>query len=345
MNEKDYGGAAKFRNTGKSVKGNSVAAPDKDKSKKMKKEISVEDFSEFEEEYEEFDEDKILEAGKIASQVREYVKQIVKPGVPLLEIAEKTEAKIVELGGKPAFPVTTGINDVAAHCTPAPGDETIASGLLKVDFGAHVDGWISDTSISFDLEGSEENKKLIEAAEKALEAGLKKVKQGVKISEIGKAVQETLESYKATPVMNLTGHSISHYDVHSGLSIPNYDSRSDEILEGGLIAIEPFATFGNGRVYDGKPSGIYQLVSDRNVRSPIARKILDFVAEEYQTLPFCSRWIVKKFGNMALFGLKQLEDNGNLHQFEQLIETSHKNVAQAEHTVFVSDEKVEVTTE
>ncbi len=343
MNEKDYGGSAKFRNTGKSVKGNSEVAIS-DKSNKMKKEISLEDLEALDEDYEEFDEEKILEAGKIASQVMKYVREIVKPGVKLLDIAEKVEAKIEELGGKPAFPVNTSMNDVAAHYTPAPGDETVASGLLKVDFGAHVDGWISDTSISFDLDGTEENKTLIEAAEKALEAGLKKVKPCVKLSDIGKAVQETAESYKATPVINLTGHSISHYDVHSGLSVPNYDNGSDETFEGGLIAIEPFTTFGNGRVYDGKPSGIFQLISDRNVRSPIARKILDYVAEEYQTLPFCSRWIVKKFGNMGLLGLRQLEANGNLHQFEQLIETSHRNVAQAEHTVFVTDEGVQITT-
>ena len=132
--------------------------------------------------------------------------------------------------------------------------------------------------------------------------------------------------------------------MHSGLTIPNYDANSSEILGEGVCAVEPFATFGNGKVYDGKASGIYSLESDRNVRSPIARKILDFVNEEYSTLPFCSRWIVKKFGNMALFGLKQLEDNGNLHQFGQLIESSHKNVAQAEHTVLVEKNKVEITT-
>ena len=336
MNEKDYGGAAKFRNAGKAVKGNSETAA-LDKGRRAK--IEFEDSDD-----EEFDEEKTLKAGKIASQVREFVKQIVKRDVPLLEIAEKIEAKIVELGGKPAFPVNTSMDDVAAHYTPSPGDNTVASGLLKVDFGAHVDGWISDTSISFDLDGTEENKKLIEAAEKALESALKKVRSGVRLSEIGKAVQDTLESYKANPVINLSGHSISRYDVHSGLTIPNYNNKSDETIDEGLIAIEPFATFGNGRVYDGKPSGIFQMINDRNVRSPIARKILDYVIEEYSTLPFCSRWIVKKFGNMALFGLRQLEANGNLHQFEQLIESSHRNVAQAEHTIFISDKGVKITT-
>ncbi|GAI77416.1 unnamed protein product, partial [marine sediment metagenome] len=56
-------------------------------------------------------------------------------------------------------------------------------------------------------------------------------------------------------------------------------------------------------------------------------------------------WLVKKFGTKALFGLRQLEENGNLHQFAQLIEVSHNKVAQAENTILIDEEGVKVTTE
>jgi methionyl aminopeptidase len=285
-----------------------------------------------------------LKAGKIAEQVREWIKPQIKKDILLLEIADRIEKKIAELGGKPAFPVNLSINDIAAHYTPAFDDKEKAHGLLKVDFGVHVDGWVADNAFSVDLENSEENRKLILAAEKALQNALVKVKQGINLSEIGREIQKTIEFYKATPIINLSGHSISHYDLHAGTTIPNYDNETKEILEEGIFAIEPFATFGNGKVYDGRPSSIYYLVDERNVRSPIARKILDFVIEEYSTLPFCSKWIVRKFGQGALFGLKQLEDNGNLHQFSQLIEVSHRNVSQAEHTILVEENKIEITT-
>lgn len=333
MTEKSYGGAAPFRKQlkdEKNISGNNFT----EREKRTKREPEESDF----------DRQKILKAGEISSKVKEYIKQIVKKDVSLLEIADKIENKTAEFGGKSAFPVNLSINDVAAHYTPSFDDKTLAHGLLKVDFGVHVDGWIADTAVSIDLENNEENRKLIEAAEKALGNALKIMKPEITFGEIGKEIQKTIESYKATPIINLSGHSISHYDLHAGATIPNYDNGSDEILEGGVYAIEPFATFGNGKVYDGKPSGIYELVNDRNVRNPTARKILDFIAEEYSTLPFCSRWIVRKFGQGALFGLKQLEDNGNLHQFEQLIEVSHRNVAQAEHTVIVEKDKTEITT-
>ncbi|MFZ1970662.1 MAG: type II methionyl aminopeptidase [Candidatus Nanoarchaeia archaeon] len=333
MTEKNYGGAAPFRKQGKGLKEISgTKFMEKEKKAKIESEES------------DFEKQKILKSGKIASQVRELIMQIVKKDVLLVEIADKIEDRIVELGGKPAFPTNLSINDIAAHYTPSFEDKTKAHGLLKIDFGVHIDGWIADTSTSIDLDNTDENKTLIKAAEEALANALKIARNGVTFGEIGKEIQRTIESYKAYPIINLSGHSVSYYDLHSGATIPNYDNGSKTVMEEGTYAIEPFATFGNGRVYDGKPSGIYSLVDEKNVRSPIARMVLDYIIKEYSTLPFCSRWIVKKFGQSALFGLKQLEDNGNLNQFDQLIEVSHKNVAQAEHTLIVEKDKILITT-
>ena len=289
--------------------------------------------------------EKIIQAGKIAKEVREWIKPQIKKDMPLLEIAEKIESKIVELGGKSAFPTNLSINELAAHYTPSYDDKTLAHGLLKIDFGVHIDGWIADLAFSIDLENNEENKKLIESSEKALENATKITKKGTQLNEIGKTIQETIESFGFSPVINLSGHSMEKYDLHAGLTVPNIDDNKNIKIENGLFAIEPFSTTGSGKVHDGKPSGIYMLISEKNVRSPIAREVLKFIEEEYQTLPFCSRWIVKKFTTRGLFGLKQLEDNGNLHQFAQLVEKQGTKVAQAEHTIFVDDKEVIVTTD
>ena len=59
-------------------------------------------------------------AGKIAQEVVKLLKAETKPGVSLLEIAEKGEAKIRELGGKIAFPINISMNEIGAHYTPFP---------------------------------------------------------------------------------------------------------------------------------------------------------------------------------------------------------------------------------
>ncbi len=291
---------------------------------------------------------KILHAGKIASETREYAKSIIKKNMLLLEIAEKIEKKIIELGGKPAFPVNTSINEIAAHYTPSSDDKTLSHGLLKVDFGVHIDGWCSDQSFSMDLENSEENKKLIQASKDALENAIKIINQqdNLTTGEIGKTIQKTIESQGFSPIINLSGHQIEQYNLHAGLTIPNIDNKSTETISQGLYAIEPFVTNGNGKVRDGKPSGIYMLTNPKTPRMPIAREVLEYIGEEYQTLPFCSRWIVKKFGIKALFALKQLEQSGSLHQFPQLVESSNSKVAQTEHTILINENgEVIVTTE
>ncbi len=288
--------------------------------------------------------EKIIRAGKISSEVKAYARTIIKKGIPLLEIAEKIESKIIELGGKPAFPTNLSIDDITAHYTPSHDDETLAHGLLKIDLGVHIDGWVADTAFSVDLENSEENKKLIEASEKALENAIKNINSSTTLSQIGKKVQDTIESYGFSPIINLSGHSIEKNDLHSGLTIPNTDNGQQTPIGLGIRAIEPFATSGSGKIYEGKLSGIYALTDDKNVRSPIAREILFYIAEEYQTLPFCSRWLVNKFGTKALFGIKELERNGNLHQFEQLIEITHKPVAQSEHTLLIEKDGTIITT-
>lgn len=288
----------------------------------------------------------ILKAGQIEKQVKDYARSFIKKDMPLLEIAEKIEDKIIELGGKVAFPTNLSIDEVAAHYTPSYNDETLAHGILKVDIGVQIDGWIADSAFSLDLENSKENKELIKASEEGLNAAISCVKQGKSLGELGKAVQEAIQNKGFNPIINLTGHEMDNYQLHAGISILNVENSRKEKLEIGLYAIEPFATKGNGKIYEGKASGIYIVQDDKNVRSNEARQILDYIIEEYQTLPFCSRWLVKKFGTKALFALRQLETNGNLHQYAQLVEASHAKVSQTENTVFI-DEKgnVTVTTE
>ncbi len=292
---------------------------------------------------------KALKAGKIAKEVRDWIKPQIKKGMLLIEIANMIDSKMEELGGKPAFPVSLAIDNVAAHFTPAHDDKTVAHGLLKVDFGAHIDGWISDNAFSIDLENNPENAKVIEASEEALTNALKTVKKGLPISSVGRVIEETITGKGLEPIRNLSGHSMEKFNLHAGTSVPNFDNNGSAVFEPGLYAIEPFATTGLGRVHDGKPTDVYQLVSEKNVRSPIAREILRFIIQEYNELPFSSTWIMKKFGAKTMFGLRELEQNGNLHHYNELVEsasnTNNPKVAQTEHTILIDEDgKITVTT-
>jgi len=296
------------------------------------------------------DKEKIIKAGKIASQVIAHSKTFIKKGMPLLEIAEKIESEIVKLGGKPAFPTNLSINEIAAHYSPAHDDTTLANGLLKVDLGVQIEGFVADTAFSIDLENSSENKNLIKAAEEALKSAIKLIeskKSKTTLGNIGKEIESTMENNKCIPISNLSGHSIEQNDLHSGLTIPNINTNSDIEIETGLIAIEPFSTLksASGKIHDGAHSTIYQVISDKPLRNPTSREVLKFIIENYSTLPFCERWLYKKFQNRTNLALRDLVSNGNIHNYTQLVESTKSKVAQAEHTLLIEKDKVIVTTE
>jgi len=349
MTEKDYSGATTSK-IGKNAKLNtelsklvsSITDP-----KKHKKEAA--------ENNDEFSTPKLdtvsyKKAGEIAKKVKEYAKSIIKKDEKLIDIAEKIETEILKLGGQIGFPVNLSIDDVAAHYTPTLRDEKKAEGLLKIDIGVHVNGCICDIAFSMDLTPEKKYGKLIEASEAALKSALEVIKQSksnTTLSQIGKAIQNSIESKNFSPIVNLSGHGLDEFDIHSGLTIPNYDTKSEKQLGDGAFAVEPFATIksGSGLIYESSGSNIYHILKFSQPREPFAREVLEYIAEHKKTLPFSQRELEKKFGAKALIAISQLKRAGIINEFAQLVEKSHSPVSQTETSLIVHDGKVEVLVE
>ena len=284
-----------------------------------------------------------IRAGEIAAKVREYSKTIIKPGVKLLDVAEQIENKISEFGAIPAFPVNLSSDNIAAHYTPSHDDPTILDKqLLKVDIGVCYNGAIGDTAFTVDLSG--EYSKLVEASKKAVENAIKIVKPGVTLCEIGKLIEETIIGYGFQPVRNLSGHGLDLYQIHTAPSVPNYDNGDKtELEEGIIIAIEPFATTGGGRIKEGSHANIFAELSQKPIRDMFARKVFEDI-KDFKGLPFSSRALSRKFpANRLKLALRQLILNKNIQQFAPLPESSNGMVSQHEHTLLVGDEVVVLT--
>ncbi|MDY6966013.1 MAG: type II methionyl aminopeptidase [Halobacteriota archaeon] len=283
--------------------------------------------------------EKYRQAGKILSQVRNEAAKKVEVGVHLLEVAEFVEEMIREKNAEPAFPCNISRNDEAAHATPALDDDAVfGNDMVKLDVGVHVDGYIADTAITVDLS---DHPDIVEAAEKALSSAIEIIKAGTSTAEIGTIIEETIEGYGYKPVMNLTGHGLAQYNQHAPPTIPNRKVSKGIILKkGDVIAIEPFATDGVGRISERGLPEIYKLEKVRPVRSHEARELLKEI-EKYKTLPFAKRWLSIDRLDLAI---KQLEKAKVLHAFPILKEDGNGLVSQAEHTVIVQEDGCEVTT-
>ena len=284
-------------------------------------------------------------AGKIVAEALEYGKSLIKEGKLYADVADAVEEKIIKLGAKPAFPCNISVNNAASHQVPAFGDTGVfkTGDLVKLDAGAHIDGHIADGAITVSLGENLENHKLIEAANAALNAAVALAKPGVEVSQIGKAVSDTIESFGFKPIRNLAGHQIEEFNLHAGLSIPNFDSKSKLKLEDGMvIALEPFVTTGSGYVSEGASREIFILQKISNIRSN--REILEHIINEYDELPFAKRWLVRKFGAVKVnLALREMLSKGILREFPILVEISGSKVAQAEHTVLVAEKPIILT--
>ncbi|MFC1801625.1 type II methionyl aminopeptidase [Nanoarchaeota archaeon] len=287
--------------------------------------------------------EKYVKAGKIAAEALQYGKALIKPGVLVVEVLDKIEEKIIELGGGIAFPAQISLNETAAHFCPLLGDETkFSDQLVKLDVGVHIDGYVADTALTVDLSGKYGD--LIKASAEALDKALALIKPGVSIGEIGRAIHEVITGYGFSPIRNLSGHGLGHYDVHTKPSIPNFDTGDERFLEEGVVfAVEPFASTGAGAVYESGEAGVFMLVDKRPVRNPITRQVLQEI-EKYNNLPFAKRWLQKKFGAKVAFAFRELKLLECLKDFPPLVDESKGMVSQAEHSVIVTADGCKVFT-
>ena len=279
------------------------------------------------------------EAGAVLVEAMNEARAMVEPGRTHLEVVDWTEDFIREQGAGLAFPVNVSVDAEASHATPGRDDDaTFGEEMVCLDVGVHVDGYIADAAVTVDHSGHPE---LVEAAEMALEAALDEAGPGVEVGVVGKAIEDVIRGYGYTPVLNLSGHGVERYDAHTEPNVPNRGvDRSVELEPGQAVAIEPFATDGRGKVGEGTTEEIYELERERSVRDRRARKALEEIAE-FDDLPFAARWLS---GDRAGMALRRLKRANVIKGYPVLKESDDTLVSQAEHTLLVTDDGVEVTT-
>ncbi len=284
--------------------------------------------------------EKYRKAGDILARVRDEASSMIDVGVSILEVANFVEEKTRDLGGEPAFPCNISRDRVAAHDTPRIQDGSVfGEEMVKLDIGVHVDGYIADSAVTVDLSGHLD---LVEASKAGLAAAIELVEPGVDTAKLGAAIEDAIRGHGYNSISNLTGHGLGHYQAHGEPSVPNRAiEKGVELKSGDVIAIEPFATDGVGKISEAPRAEIFSFVTKRPIRSPPARALLKQVQENYSTLPFARRWLS---GDRTDYALTQLLRAGILHRYPLLWEAEGALVSQAEHTVIVVENGCEVTT-
>jgi methionyl aminopeptidase len=265
-----------------------------------------------------------------------------------LKICQLAEKKILESGATGlAFPCNISINDEAAHYTSPHGDTKSFpdKGLVKIDLGAHVNGHISDTALTVDLDGSFE--KFVQASREALESAIETVAPDVPLGDIGKAIERTIKNHGLKPIHQLSGHQLKPWNLHAGKNVPNVGMKlTAKMRLGETFAIEPFATDGNGTIKSGPIAYIFSNdMKNKKKLDKNSLRVRNVARQRFGSLPWAGRWLHSKNSNIDVTtAIKNLQRAGAIHGYAVLYEGKNGMVSQFEHSVFVGSTGAIVST-
>ncbi|MFX1419781.1 MAG: type II methionyl aminopeptidase [Promethearchaeota archaeon] len=282
-----------------------------------------------------------IKAGKAVIAAKKLARQLIEPGMLFLEIANRCEEEIIQSGCELSFPINMSLNEIAAHYSPSIDDSTEIpeKGLLKIDIGAHFNGYIADSAFTINIDEDAKLQNYVEAAKEALQAAIDIINPGVKLYELGEVIAEKIINRGLRPITNLGGHELKQYNLHAGPFIPNYKEKMhDEVLKpGDAYACEPFATSGMGKVENGKNFYIFRFL--KKVKKNMSYEHIAYmnkIENNFGNLPFSPRWIEKKNlipRNELQRTLEVFVGKRVIDKYHILVEKTKEPVAQEEHTI------------
>ncbi|KAI9789710.1 MAG: Methionine aminopeptidase 2 [Peltula sp. TS41687] len=300
------------------------------------------------------------QAAEVHRQVRQWAQKNIKPGQTLTEIAEGIEDGVRALTGHQGleegdsikggmgFPTGLSLNHCAAHYTPNAGNKMVLSkeDVMKVDFGVHINGRILDSAFTMTFDPVYDN--LLTAVKEATNAGVREAGIDVRMSDIGSAIQEVMESHEVEiggttfPVKcirNLNGHSIIQYSIHGAKSVPIVKGGDQtKMEEGETFAIETFGSTGKGYVRDDMETSHYAKKMDApnvSLRLSSAKSLLNVITKNFGTIPFCRRYLDRLGQEKYLLGLNNLVSSGIVEAYPPLCDIKGSYTAQFEHTILL----------
>lgn len=196
-------------------------------------------------------------AGLLVGETLELLKSSIKVGIRTDALDAIAAANIKRGGGTSNFkgyhgyPATIciSINDEIVHGIP--GDRVIEDGdVVSIDCGAIIDGWHGDAAFSVGVGNVDPaDQKMMDICEESMWRGIAAGKNGAKLTDIGHAIEEYINSQgKYGILQEYGGHGIGT-EMHQEPHVLNFGrpGNGPEIVAGLALAIEPMITRGSAK--------------------------------------------------------------------------------------------------
>lgn len=301
-------------------------------------------------------------AGEIVNRVLKQVLEKCLAGASVREICEygdqllneetsKVFKKEKDLKKGIAFPTCVSVNNCICHFSPvhSEADYIIKDGdLVKVDLGAHVDGFIAVVAHTKVIGATLEKKvtgrlaDAILASHFASEAALRLLKAGNETNAITTTVQKIAESFKCKPVEGMLSHQLKQFKIDGEKTIIQNPSDAQkkehekfEFDTHEVYAMDVLISTGEGvgketdtrvSVYK-KTDEVYQL------KLKASRMFYSEVRTKYGTMPFNLRSFEEE--TKAKMGVVECVNHKLIEPFQVLYEKPGEFVAHYKFTVLL----------
>jgi methionyl aminopeptidase len=193
-------------------------------------------------------------ANQFVADVLAELEAAVAPGVTTADLDRLAERLVREGGAVPAFkgyrgfPATlcASVNEVVVHGIPSASTVLREGDIISLDVGVKLGGYFGDSAVTVPVgKVPDATTRLLRVTREALDRAIEQVKAGGRLSDIGHAVQQWVESHGYSIVREFVGHGIGE-KLHEEPQIPNYGQpgRGPRLAEGMVLAIEPMVAMG-----------------------------------------------------------------------------------------------------
>jgi methionyl aminopeptidase len=196
-------------------------------------------------------------ANALVADVLAELAGMVAPGVTTADLDVEAERLVRAGGAEPAFkgyrgyPCTlcASVNEQVVHGIPSA--RALGEGdIISLDMGVKLNGFYGDSAVTVPVgQVSDEAARLLQVTRESLDHGISQVRLGGRISDIGHAIQQHVETNGFSVVREFVGHGIGAA-LHEEPQIANYGEpgRGPRLAEGMVLAIEPMVNVGRPAV-------------------------------------------------------------------------------------------------
>ncbi|XP_054712156.1 proliferation-associated protein 2G4-like [Uloborus diversus] len=300
-----------------------------------------------------------------AEMVNRVLNQLIKkcvPGASVISICENGDELLTEETGKVfkrekelkkgiAFPTCVSVNNCICHFSPLKSepDYILSDGdMVKLDLGAHIDGFIAVVAHTLVVGASKENKvtgrkaDVIHAAYFAAEAALRLVKPGGDNNSVTDTIQKVAESFKCKPVEGMLSHQLKQFRIDGEKSIiqnPTEAQRKEhekcefELHEVYAIDVLVSTGEGKGREMDTRTTVFKKTDEVYQLKMKASRAFFSEVDKRFGSMPFTLRSVEDE--KKARMGVVECVNHKLVEPFTVLYEKEAEYVAQFKFTVLL----------